>query len=180
MEIQTMAMPTLPLNLHSNSRSHFPKQYSKDHDHRISFFQALYQFFTSEKIPSMMKTLLIRSAICLFAYLLLPPIIFKLAVAAVVIALFTAGETIYYFLNSPEYLLTKGTKKLTANWEQLKKRKESHEEQLNKLYLQGNDSDKQKEIPQKQKLIRKIENEMRIIEIALRKLHDMKNTQNNN
>ena len=101
-----------------------------------------------------------------------------------IIALFAVGtiifivKKIYDFLNSPEYLLTKGTKKLIENWEQLKKRKESHKEQLNKLYR--NDSDKQKEILQKRKLIRKIENEMRIIEIALRKLHDMKNTQNNN
>ncbi len=150
-----------------------------DTDHRISFFRALREFFTSKRIFKFLMPPLMPA----LAYLL-PPIkliLIELLIASAlvgIIAIVAIGKQIYDFLNSPEYLLTKGTKKLIENWEQLKKRKESHKEQLNKLYR--NDSDKQKEILQKRKLIRKIENEMRIIEIALRKLHDMKNTQNNN
>ena len=139
----------------------------------MSFFQALLAFFIDNN-PNPL-TLLAPFA-CSFIFVL-PPVTVNPLVLGTIIALFAVGtiifivKKIYDFLNSPEYLLTKGTKKLTADLEQLRNMVEEDEEKLKELHQQPDNYYNQKKIRFYQDLIRKTENEIKTIELALKKVH---------
>ncbi len=186
-------------------------------DHRISFFRAVKEFFTPDRIRYLAKLIIWEILVVATSMLCISLMLSSTSVIADprgmahngflsefikyckvnsivggvlsgIAKLFIIGSIINDFFNSPEYLLTKGTKKLTADLEQLKKKKELLEKELQKLHQElsykyskdpyYNYWQEQDLIRDKRNLLQEIKSKINTIEIALKKFSE-KDANNN-